>query len=355
MLAKLLRSIVLGLIVAGILLFALPALRLPMAESLFPAQFSGDDEQPLSYNQGVRHAAPAVVNVYNRSMGTSSRNELEIRTLGSGVIMNDKGYILTNKHVINDAEQIIVALQDGRVFEALLVGSDSLTDLAVLKIDAAALPVIPINTHRIPRVGDVVMAIGNPYNLGQTITQGIISATGRIGLSPSGRQNFLQTDASINRGNSGGALVNTLGELVGINTLSFDKSNDGETPEGIGFAIPTALATKVMEKLIRDGRVIRGYIGIGGREISPMHTPNSGLDRIQGIVVNEVTPGGPAAKAGMQVNDVIVSLNHKPAISAIETMDQVAEIRPGSVIPVEIMRNGHKQTLQVTIQEYPSQ
>lgn len=354
MLAKLLRSILFGLIVAGILLFALPALRLPSADFLLPSHFSGGDEQPVSYNQAVRHAAPAVVNVYNRSMGASSHNELEIRTLGSGVIMNDKGYILTNKHVINDAEQIIVALQDGRVFEALLVGSDSLTDLAVLKIDATALPVIPINTQRIPRVGDVVMAIGNPYNLGQTITQGIISATGRIGLSPSGRQNFLQTDASINRGNSGGALVNTLGELVGINTLSFDKSNDGETPEGIGFAIPTALATKVMQKLIRDGRVIRGFIGIGGREISPMHTPNSGLDRIQGIVVNEVTPDGPAAKAGMQVNDVIVSVNHKPALSALETMDQVAEIRPGSVIPVEIMRNGNKMTLQVTIQEYPS-
>lgn len=163
-----------------------------------------------------------MVYVYNRSMNSSAHNQLEIRTLGSGVIMNQKGYLLTNKHVINDAEQIIVALQDGRVYEALLVGSDSLTDLAVLKIDANNLPVIPINPDRQPHIGDVVMAIGNPYNLGQTITQGIISATGRIGLSPSGRQNFLQTDASINHGNSGGALINTLGELVGINTLSFD-------------------------------------------------------------------------------------------------------------------------------------
>jgi serine protease DegS len=354
MLAKLLRSIILGLIVAGILLAAVPMLRKSAMQPLFNHDFSSDDEMPVSYNQGVRHAAPAVVNVYNRSMGPSSHNELEIRTLGSGVIMSDKGYILTNKHVINDAEQIIVALQDGRVFEALLVGSDGLTDLAVLKIDANSLPVIPINDRRIPRVGDVVMAIGNPYNLGQTITQGIISATGRIGLSPSGRQNFLQTDASINKGNSGGALVNSLGELVGINTLSFDKSNDGETPEGIGFAIPTALASKVMDKLIRDGRVIRGYIGIGGREITPMHSPNAGIDRIQGIIVNEVTAEGPAAKAGMLVNDVIVSVNNKPALSAIETMDQVAEIRPGSVIPVEIMRNGVKMALQVTIQEYPS-
>jgi serine protease DegS len=225
----------------------------------------------------------------------------------------------------------------------------------VLKINATGgLPVIPINRKRTPHIGDVVLAIGNPYNLGQTITQGIISATGRIGLNPSGRQNFLQTDASINHGNSGGALVNSLGELMGINTLSFDKSNDGETPEGIGFAIPFQLATKIMDKLIRDGRVIRGYIGIGGREIAPMHTQGGGIDQIQGIVVNEVSPGGPAANAGIQVNDVIVSVNGTPAVSALETMDQVAEIRPGSIIPVEVMRNDKKLTLQVTIQEYPA-
>ena len=296
-----------------------------------------------------------MVNVYNRGLNSSAHNQLEIRTLGSGVIMDDRGYIITNKHVINDADQIIVALQDGRVFEALLVGSDSLTDLAVLKINAmGGLPTIPINRKRTPHIGDVVLAIGNPYNLGQTITQGIISATGRIGLNPSGRQNFLQTDASINHGNSGGALVNSLGELMGINTLSFDKSNDGETPEGIGFAIPFQLATKIMDKLIRDGRVIRGYIGIGGREIAPMHTQGGGIDQIQGIVVNEVAPGGPAANAGIQVNDVILSVNGTPAVSALETMDQVAEIRPGSIIPVEVMRNDKKLTIQVTIQEYPA-
>ena len=267
--------------------------------------------------------------------------------------MDERGYIVTNKHVVNNANQIIVALQDGRVFEALMVGSDNLTDLAVLKINATNLPVIPINRKRIPHIGDVVMAIGNPYNLGQTITQGIISATGRIGLSPSGRQNFLQTDASINHGNSGGALVNTLGELMGINTLSFDKSNDGETPEGIGFAIPTQLATKIMEKLIRDGRVIRGYIGIKeGREIAPLHAQTQGMEQIQGIIVNELDPGGAAELAGIHVNDVIVSVNNKPAVSALETMDQVAEIRPGSVIPVVVMRDDRKLTLQVTIQEF---
>ncbi|WP_165463225.1 outer membrane-stress sensor serine endopeptidase DegS [Atlantibacter sp.] len=351
MFLKLLRPVLLGLIVAALLLVLMPSLRKHGAEST-PVYNSADDT-PLSYNSAVRRAAPAVVNVYNRGVSNGGRNQLEIRTLGSGVIMDQRGYILTNKHVINDADQIIVALQDGRVFEALLVGSDGLTDLAVLKINAASLPTIPINDKRKPHIGDVVMAIGNPYNLGQTITQGIISATGRIGLNPSGRQSFLQTDASINHGNSGGALVNSLGELMGINTLSFDKSNDGETPEGIGFAIPTQLATKIMEKLIRDGRVIRGYIGIGGREISPMHGPVTGIDQIQGIIVNEVTPDGPAAHAGIQVNDVIVSVNNKPALSALETMDQVAEIRPGSVIPVVVMRDDKKLTLQVTIQEYP--
>ncbi|MEQ4450312.1 outer membrane-stress sensor serine endopeptidase DegS [Kosakonia sp. YIM B13605] len=353
MYVKLLRSVAIGLVVGGLIIAAMPSLRknIPLATP----QIDSADETPASYNPAVRRAAPAVVNVYNRSLNSSTHDRLEIRTLGSGVIMDQRGYIITNKHVINDADQIIVALQDGRVFEALLVGSDTLTDLAVLKINAnGGLPVIPINTKRTPHIGDVVLAIGNPYNLGQTTTQGIISATGRIGLNPSGRQNFLQTDASINHGNSGGALVNSLGELMGINTLSFDKSNDGETPEGIGFAIPFQLAAKIMDKLIRDGRVIRGYIGIGGREIAPLHTQGGGIDPIQGIVVNEVSPDGPAARAGIQVNDVITSVNGKPAVSALETMDQVAEIRPGSEIPVEVMRDDKKLTFKVTIQEYPA-
>lgn len=170
MFLKLLRSIILGLIVAGILLAAMPMLRNP--GHFFSGSSTSLEETPASYNQAVRRAAPAVVNVYNRSL-SSTQDGLAIRTLGSGVIMSDKGYILTNKHVINNAEQIIVALQNGRVSEALLVGSDSLTDLAVLKIDAVNLPVIPININRVPHIGDVVLAIGNPYNLGQTVTQGL--------------------------------------------------------------------------------------------------------------------------------------------------------------------------------------
>ena len=211
------------------------------------------------------------------------------------------------------------------------------------------------------------MAIGNPYNLGQTVTQGVISATGRVSLSTYGqqrsqvgRQNLLQTDASINHGNSGGALVNTLGELVGINTLSFDKSSNGETPEGISFAIPVALATKVMGKLIRDGRVVRGYIGVNGVQIENIENSTStnnrdAQDRLSGILVQTIDPGGPADKAGIRVEDVIVSVNNKPARSIIETMEQVSEIRPGTVIPVTIVRDKNQITLQMTIQEFPTQ
>ncbi|ACZ75196.1 MULTISPECIES: outer membrane-stress sensor serine endopeptidase DegS [Dickeya] len=352
MLTKLLRSALFGVIVAGILLLAIPTLRSSQGWRLQSTSDSSQ-ETPVSYYQGVRRAAPAVVNVYNQANDPAAKNELNIRTLGSGVLMNSKGYILTNKHVINNAEQIVVTLQDGRIFEALLVGSDSLTDLAVLKIEGANLPEIPINPKRVFHVGDVVMAIGNPYNLGQTVTQGIISATGRVGLSASGRQNFLQTDASINHGNSGGALVNTLGELVGINTLSFDKSDDGGTPEGIGFAIPVALATKIMNKLIRDGRVIRGYFGIRGAQRERLGNQVTGLERLQGIVVNEVDAGGPADKAGIKKGDLLLEVNNKPARSVIETMDQVAEIRPGSVIPVIISRDNQEIKLNITIQEHP--
>lgn len=347
MFPKLLRSVIFGLIVAGILLMVVPGLK--VGDDLFSRPNSSADQEPVSYNDAVRRAAPAVVYVYNRSASASSD------VLGSGVIMDPRGYILTNKHVINDANQIIVRLQDGRYFEALLVGSDSLTDLAVLKITASNLPVIPINPKRVAHIGDLVMAIGNPYNIGQTVTQGIIGATGRVGLSPSRHQDFLQTDASINRGNSGGALINSLGELMGINTLSFDKSSNGETPEGLGFAIPTRLATKIMDKLIRDGRVIRGYIGITGEEIPRFTGQNTTLDHLQGIVVTGINPTGPAQRAGLEIHDVITRVNNVPAVSAMETMDQVAEIRPGTVIDVEILRNDKKMTLPVTVLEYPEE
>lgn len=356
MLDKLLRPIIIGLIIASALLALFPSLR--SATGLFNVSLSLPlSGSPVSYNSAVKRAAPAVVNVYNRSSSSSSSSSnqsLGINTLGSGVIMNHKGYILTNKHVILNADQIIITLQNGQIYEALLVGSDTLTDLAVLKIQDNNLPVITINSKRNPHIGDVVLAIGNPYNLGQTVTQGIISATGRIGLSPYGRQNLLQIDASINHGNSGGALINSLGELVGINTLSLDKRTDGDTPEGIGFAIPTPLATKIMDKLIRDGRVIRGYMGIEGREFSKTQSQGSPVDRMQGILVGAVTLDGPAEHAGLFVGDILISVNNKPATSAIEVMDQIAEIRPGTSIPLVVLRQGQRQNITLTVSEYPT-
>lgn len=348
MLKKMLWPILIGAVLAIILLIFFPSLRSSEQLSLSSSLFS---DEPLSYNRAVKSAAPAVVNIYSRSMKSSSeQNSSGVTPLGSGVIMNNQGYLLTNYHVIAEAEQIIVALQDGRIFEALAIGSDKIVDLAVLKIEASNLPVIPINLQRDPKIGDVVLAIGNPYNIGQTITQGIISATGRDGLSAYRRQNFIQTDASINHGNSGGALVNTRGELVGINTLSFAKNVDNDVPEGIGFAIPTILATKIMSGLIQDGQIIRGYIGIDGLEFAPTQNPSE-KPVVLGILVSRAE--GPAAQAGIKSNDIIIEVNRLPVKSIVETMDQITELKPGITIPVVVLRNGEKIKLQVTIARLP--
>lgn len=347
MVKKLIWSAMLGLLTAIIIIIAVPALR---PQGLADLLYGKLDNDPVSYNKAVRKAAPAVVYVYSSSKGSFSQSGRELKSLGSGVIMSSNGYIITNKHVVDNPDQILVALQDGSIFDALLVGSDVSTDLAVLKIEAENLPVIPINTARVTHVGDVVLAIGNPYNIGQTVTQGIISATGRVGLSSTRRQNFLQTDASINSGNSGGALINSEGELVGINTLSF-TAGQGASSEGLSFAIPTELATKIMGKLIRDGRVIRGYIGITARELPQIRTNNNNINQIQGLRIFQVTPNGPAAKSGIIQGDIILSVDGKQAISASETMDLVAEIRPGTKIPVKILRDGEIKDFNVIIEE----
>nr|WP_314264379.1 outer membrane-stress sensor serine endopeptidase DegS [uncultured Moellerella sp.] len=351
MVKKLIRSAILGILAAIIIIVAAPSLRPQGITNLLNGNLSNE---PISYNKAVRKAAPAVVYVYSSAKGSISQSGRELNSLGSGVIMSSNGYIITNKHVVDNPNQILVALQDGSIFDALLVGSDPMTDLAVLKIDADNLPVIPTNLERNTLVGDVVLAIGNPYNLGQTVTQGIISATGRVGLSSTRRQNFLQTDASINSGNSGGALINTEGELVGINTLSFSAAN-GITSEGLSFAIPTVLAAKIMEKLIRDGRVIRGYIGVTSRELPQIRSSNNNINQIKGLRVFQVAHDGPAEKAGVKQGDIILSVDSKPATLAAETMDQVAEIRPGSKVPVQILRDGDVIDLKVIIEELPDE
>ncbi|MCO6544483.1 MAG: outer membrane-stress sensor serine endopeptidase DegS [Gilliamella sp.] len=349
MLKRILWPILIGTVLAIVLLIIFPSLQ-KGTQSNFPTSIFSNE--PLSYSSAVKIAAPAVVNIYSLSINSFSQESQNnpITPLGSGVIMSDQGYIVTNYHVVEDAEQIIIALQDGRIFEALSVGSDKLVDLAVLKIEAFNIPTILINPQREPKIGDVVLAIGNPYNIGQTITQGIISATGRDGLSPYRRQNFIQTDASINHGNSGGALVNTKGELMGINTLTFAKNLGNDFPEGIGFAIPTALAVKIMNKLIRDGKVIRGYIGIDGLEFAPTQN-SSDIPVVLGILVTKAE--GPSLQSGIQTNDILIMVDNKPVKSIVETMDQIAELKPGTIVPIIVLRNGEKIELQVTIGQLP--
>ncbi|SUT86364.1 protease DegS precursor [Actinobacillus ureae] len=299
-----------------------------------------------SYHDAVKLASPAVVNVYNRSPSQNG-DTFEVKNLGSGVIMTADGYILTNKHVIQNAAQIIVALQTGKISDATLVGDDTLTDLAVLKIKAENLPTIPQNDERPIRIGDIVFAIGNPFNLGQSITQGIISATGRNALTDGGRQNFIQTDASVNRGNSGGALINSAGELVGINTLSLGKTSD-ELAEGLNFAIPINLAKQIMDKIIKDGRVIRGYFGVNSSLYS-----DASQEKTKGVLITGVAENGPAAQAGIEENDRILKVGDVDAESPTQMIDLLANIKPGTQVKVQVLRSGQVMEVNVIIGEFP--
>ncbi|MDU8923854.1 outer membrane-stress sensor serine endopeptidase DegS [Pasteurellaceae bacterium LIM206] len=343
MVKKILRSVVIGLLAAAVILWALPRF-----SSSGSSLYLGEDAV-ISFKNAVRVASPAVVNVYNQSFSSSPNSQFQVSNLGSGVIMRKDGYILTNKHVIQNADQIVVALQNGSIFEASLVGSDTLTDLAVLKIRTDDLPTIPQNLERQVHVGDIALAIGNPYNLGQSVSQGIISAVGRNAVGDFvGRQDFIQTDASINRGNSGGALINSLGELVGISTLSIGKDAN-DIAEGLNFAIPTRIANDVLNKIIKDGRVIRGFFGVQ----ADILFNNGQDDTSNGVKIKSVLTNGPANKAGLQVNDVVLKFNHEAISSPAQMMNIISNTRPNTTVDVEILRNDKILTLPVTIEEYP--
>lgn len=355
MLAFIVRSVVYGVLIAIILLIAMPSLK---HYSLFSGAGLSQLESNtpiLSYNYAVRKASPAVVNIYTRRYSNGNRLQLNAEGLGSGVIMTDKGYIVTNYHVIAEADQIIVALQDGRISTAQLIGKDKRTDLAVLKIELDNLPVISFNDKYQPAVGDVVLAIGNPYNLGQTTTFGIISATGRPGMSFNLRQDFLQTDAAINKGNSGGALVNSLGELVGINTASFQQAavKDFDT-YGISFAIPYALTVKIMQKLIADGRVIRGYLGVEGREVNRVMARLLDAEQLSGVLIASVDKDGPAEKSGLKTNDLIIEIEGTSISSFRYALDIVADTRPGTDLLFKVIRDGKTIEIMVKIGEEPN-
>jgi serine protease Do len=269
--------------------------------------------------------------------------------LGSGVVITADGYILTNNHVVDGADEIRVGLNDGREFTAKVIGRDPKTDIAVVKIDAKDLPFITIADSDKTEVGDVCLAIGNPFGIGQTVTMGIVSATGRGGLGTD-YEDFIQTDAAINPGNSGGALVDAEGRLIGINTAILSRSGGNQ---GIGFAVPINLARTVMTGLVANGHVVRGYLGVMIQDVTPDLAKEFGLPNDQGAIVGDVSPHSPAERAGFKSGDVILNFNRKQVADSRHLKLQVAETVPGSHVPVEVLRDGKNTTLLAIVEELP--
>jgi serine protease DegS len=340
-----LKPIVLGVVVAGILLFFFPEFRQGQGLNLNWLNQKPTIPQRLSYYDALASSAPSVVNIYSVSLDNSNRlfrnRPIERTNLGSGVIMREDGYLLSCYHVIKNADSIIVGIQDGRFLPAQLIGFDEVTDLAVLRIFEENLHVIPQVEDPDLRVGDVVMAIGNPLDLGQTITSGIVSRLGRNGLA-----NYfdrVQTDAVLNPGNSGGALVDSNGYLVGITNANFktlDSRRRVQDVNGVNFAVPYTLAKRVMDEIIENGRVRRGQLGFTG----------TGLEN-RGILVENVAVGGPADTAGLQVNDLLLSVNGEAVVDVSKTLDLIAGTRPGAQLELVISRNDQLITMKVTVGE----
>ena len=333
-----------------LLLFLLPDLRQGsgLTQGLFTKPSVSASRE--SYFAPLSRSAPAVVNIYSVSIENDTglfRNQPRERaSLGSGVIMTENGYILTCHHVVENADSIYVAVQDGRILEAQIVGNDPLTDLAVLKVTADNLHIIPQVSEPDIHVGDVVMAIGNPFDLGQTITQGIVSRAGRNGLS--NYVDFIQTDAVLNQGNSGGALVDSNGILLGITNANFqvrDSRNRVRNVDGINFAVPYELAKRVMDKIINNGRVIRGQLGFIGGEYR--NRP--------GIEVTAVANGSAADEAGLQPGDIILAIDGIRLESASKTLDMIAETAPGTTLELEISRGGNPLTINALVAELRAQ
>ena len=325
-----------------------------------------------TYNEGAKRAMPAVVNIFTsknvkmppshpflddplfrRFFGDDDQGESRRErssSLGSGVIVSPQGYILTNQHVIESADEIEVALADGRQVSATVVGADPETDLAVLKIKLNDVPVITFGTAENAAVGDVVLAIGNPFGVGQTVTMGIISALGRSHLGINTFENFIQTDAAINPGNSGGALVDSSGNLLGINTAIYSRSGGSL---GIGFAIPVSIARQVMDQIIATGSVTRGYIGVEPQDITPELAEAFKLPQQQGAIIAGVMRGGPADKAGMKVGDILISVQGQSVKDTTDMLNSIAQLEPNTVGKLGILRNGQKMQLDVTIGKRP--
>ena len=336
------------------------------AEKVEPLVNTSRSGGVVSYSAAVKVAAPAVVNIFTtqkvKKMNHPVLNDPVFReffgdqlpeqfkqgpnenSLGSGVIVRPDGYILTNNHVIEQADQIVVALQDGRRAVARVIGTDPESDLAVIKIELDKLPVLPFKLSG-NEVGDVVLAIGNPFGVGQTVTQGIISATGRSDLGINTYEDFIQTDAAINPGNSGGALIDVAGNLIGVNTAIFSQSGGSM---GIGFAIPARICQQVMNAILKDGRVIRGWLGIS---LVPPNQEDVLKPREMGVVIADVLQNGPAAGAGLKIGDKIMQVNGETISSSSHLINYVALQAPKSTIKISIIRNNEPMVIDVVVGE----
>ncbi len=339
--------------------------RKPTLVSIVPVFESGTHERDPavaanSYSGAAKTAAPAVVSITTSkaAVPNAQQNDPWFRFffgdqpdsqpqsgLGSGVIVSPEGYILTNNHVVEEADEIEVQLSDGRRSKATIIGTDPETDLAILKIELPDLPVIVLGNSEQLEVGDVVLAIGNPFGVGQTVTSGIVSALGRTQLGINTFENFIQTDAAINPGNSGGALVDVNGQLMGINTAIYSRSGGSM---GIGFAIPTSTARSVMEAIVRDGAVTRGWIGVEPQDLTPELAQYFGIDSKDGVIITGVLQNGPAAAAGIQPGDVIATVAGAPVKDVSSLLGKVAALTPGKPTELEVLRRGQRMQLHIT-------
>jgi Do/DeqQ family serine protease len=329
-----------------------------------PAAASGG-----SYHAAVQRATPSVVNIFTSKEIRSPRHPLlndpifrrffgeqlpedaqRASSLGSGVIVSNTGYVLTNHHVVEAADEIEVALHDGKKLLAKVVGNDPETDLAVLRVSAENLPAITFGSSDALKVGDVVLAIGNPFGVGQTVTGGIVSALGRTGLGINTFENFIQTDAAINPGNSGGALVDVGGNLVGINTAIFSRSGGSM---GIGFAIPVSTAKMVLEQIVKNGSVTRGWIGVEVQEITPAVAESFKLRTTRGALIAGVLRGGPADKAGVKPGDVLVEVEGRPVADPTSMLNLIAALPPGNSARMKLTRAGKDVDTAITIGRRP--
>ncbi len=346
-----------------------PAPRLQPSSPTSPVAVLQSPGRPAagSYRDAAERAMPAVVNIltskalrpnnpllrdpfFRKFFGDRLPRDEQQSSLGSGVIVSPDGYILTNNHVVEAADEIEVVLADGRKAPAKVVGTDPETDLAVIRIGVRNLPVIVLGHAEQARVGDVVLAIGNPFGVGQTVTMGIISAVGRNNLHINQFENFIQTDAAINFGNSGGALIDTSGNLIGINSAIYSQTGGSV---GIGFAIPVSTAKTVMEEIIKSGQVVRGWIGIESQDITPELAESFGLARSSGAIIAGVVRNGPADRAGIRPGDILLAVGGKPVTNTNEMLTLIAQLVPGAKTQMKVMRKNREATVDVTVGKRP--